>query len=301
MGGRMTSRHLVVLLIGVVAISWAAPLIRLADDVPAIVIAAVRLGLAAPPMVAIAAWTGQEQVRTLRRSELLVLLLSGVALAAHFGFWVASLQLTSVLSSVALVTMQPIFVALGAWLFLRERPSRAVMVGIALGTLGAVVLFAEDLGDVGSLTGNAYAVIGAIAASIYLVAGRGARRRLSMPVYTAGVYSVTAVVLFAVVVATRTPVTGYAPESYAFLVLLALVPQLIGHNALNWALGAVPAAIVAVAVLGEPVGAAILAFILLDEMPTLLEIAGGTLLLSGVYMALRGAARREPVREVYET
>ncbi len=297
----MTSRHVLVLVVGVVAISWAAPLIRLAEDVPAIVIAAMRLGLAAVPMVMIAGWSGRQEATTLRRSELLILVLSGVALAAHFGFWVASLQLTSVLSSVALVTMQPIFVALGAWLFLREPPTRGVLVGIGLGIVGALVLFADDLGDTGSLTGNAYALIGAIAASVYLVAGRGARRRLSTPVYTASVYSVTAVVLFAAVAITRTPVTGYSMDAYIFLVLLALVPQLIGHNALNWALGAVPAAIVAVAVLGEPVGAAILAFILLDEAPTLLEIVGGTLLLSGVYIALRSASRREPARETIET
>src|SRR5690606_6908324 len=115
-GATMDRRHVLILLVGVIAISWAAPLIRLAGDVPAIVIAAMRLSIAAPPMIAVAALTRRGEVGTLRRADLWLLLLAGVALAGHFGFWVASLQRTSVLASVALVTTQPIFVALGAWI-----------------------------------------------------------------------------------------------------------------------------------------------------------------------------------------
>jgi drug/metabolite transporter (DMT)-like permease len=276
------------LIAGVVAVSWAAPLIRLAEDVPAIVIAATRLSLAALPMLLIAGWTERERTQRLRRRDLLVLALSGVALAVHFGFWVASLQRTSVLSSVALVTMQPIFVALGAWLFLRERPSRRVLIGIGFGAIGALLIFADDLGDAVSLEGNLFALVGALATGTYLVAGRGARQRMSMPAYTAAVYSVTATLLLAAVVVSGESFRGHGSEAWVYLVLLAVVPQLIGHNALNWALGSVPAAIVAVAILGEPAGAAVLAFILLDETPTLLEVGGATLLLAGVYLALRG-------------
>jgi drug/metabolite transporter (DMT)-like permease len=295
----MTRRQVAVLLIGVVAISWAAPLIRLADGVPAIVIAATRLVIAAPVMVAVAGWSDRGALTRLRQRDLLLLGLAGTALAAHFALWVASLQRTSVLSSVALVTMQPLFVAVGAWIFLQERPTRPVLAGIACGLVGAAILFFDDRGDIGSLTGNTLAVGGAIAAGAYLVAGRGARQWLSMPAYTATVYSVAALLLLGGVVASGASVGGYAGEIWIYLVLLAVVPQLIGHNAFNWALGSVPAAIVAVAILGEPVGAAILAFILLDETPTLLRIIGAGVIGCGMVVVLIAGStsrtRRVPV------
>ncbi len=296
----MTPRQIVILLVGVVAVSWAAPLIRLAEDVPAIVIAAVRLSFAALPMLLIAGWSNRGRALPLRGADLLILGLSGVALAVHFGFWVASLQRTSVLSSVALATMQPIFVALGAWLFLQERPSRGVLFGIGVGAAGAALIFADDLGDAVSIEGNAFALIGAVATATYLVAGRGARQRLSLPVYTASVYSITSVLLLVAMVVSGATLRGHTSEAWMYLLLLALVPQLIGHNALNWALGSMPAAIVAVAILGEPAGAAVLAFILLDETPTLLEAGGASLLLAGVFLALRDSMRRRPADAIIQ-
>ncbi|MEX2372734.1 MAG: DMT family transporter [Dehalococcoidia bacterium] len=292
----MTGRQLLVLAGGVVAVSWAAPLIRLASEAgaPALAIAALRLGFAAPPMVALAAWSGTGDLRGLPRRDLALLAVASVGLALHFALWVASLERTSVATSVVLVTTQPVFVALGAWLFLRERPSRAVAAGIAIAAAGAVLLVSDDWGDLGTQGGNAMALGGAVSVSAYVIAGRRARQRLSLPSYTAVVYSLTAVLLLGAALVSGTAVAGLSAEAYLWIALMAVVAQLIGHNAINWTLGAVPAAVVAVAILGEPVGAGILASFVLDEVPTLLELAGGAVVLGGVFVALRGARRSTP-------
>ena len=298
----MTARQVLVLIAGVVAISWAAPLIRLAEPAPALAIAALRLAIAAPPMVAVALLRGEGDPRALSRHDLALLALSSVALAAHFAFWVVSVQQTSILASVVLVTMQPLFVAVGAWLFLRERPSRAVAAGIVLGILGAALLVGQSVGDAGTLLGNVYALVGGVMSSIYLVIGRGVRQRLSTATYGAVVYTLTAALLLGLALATRTPLGGHPASAYVFIVLLALVPQLIGHNAMNWALGSLSAAVVAVAILGEPVGSALIGAVVLGEVPGVVEALGGAVVLSGVYVALRGArpGRGVPTRDMRE-
>ncbi len=294
----MTARHALVLVLGVVAISWAAPLIRLAEPAPALAIAALRLVVSAPPMVAVALVRRERDLGTLGSRDRWLLVLSAIALAAHFAFWVESVQRTSILASVVLVTMQPLFVAIGAWLFLGERPTRAVNIGIALGILGAGLLVGSGASDAGTLSGNVYALIGGVMSSVYLVIGRGARRRLSTATYGAVVYSLTAAILVGLALATGTALGGHPASAYGAIVLLALVPQLIGHNAMNWALGSLSAAVVAVAILGEPVGSALIAAVLLDEVPTLLEAIGGAVVLAGVYVALRGARRSASTPEL---
>ena len=289
MPDRLHGRHLLALGVGVLAISFAAPLIRLAEA-PALTIAAVRLALAAPPMLVLGLATGGvRQWRRLTRSEWLLLGLSAAALAMHFGFWVASLQRTSVVASVALVTMQPLFVALGGWAVLGERPRWSALVGIGVAAVGALLLVLPHVGDRGTLEGDAFALVGGVMSGCYLLAGRGARRHLSTAAYTGAVYPATALLLLAALMVSGTPFSGHPHEAYIAMALLALVPQLVGHNALNWALGSMPAAVVAVAILGEPIGAAVLAVPLLGETPRPIEVAGGVVVLAGVYLALRDA------------
>lgn len=286
---RLSGRHLLALGVGVLAISFAAPLIRLAEA-PALTIAAVRLSLAAPPMLLLGVATGGlREWRGLTRREWSLLALAAVALAAHFGFWVASLQRTSVVASVALVTMQPLFVAIGGWVFLGERPGRGTAIGIAVATAGALLLVLPHAGDRGTIEGDAFALIGGVMSGCYLLVGRGARQRLSLAAYTGAVYPATALLLLASLAVSGTPLAGHPREAYVAMALLALVPQLVGHNTLNWALGSVPAAVVAVAILGEPIGAAVIAVPLLGETPRAIEVAGGAVVLCGVYLALRDA------------
>lgn len=295
---RVASHEWIVLLLGVAALSWAAPLIRLADA-PPLVVASLRMTFAALPLLALSGLRRREELSLLGRRDVGLLLLAGLALAAHFGFWVASLQDTSIAASTAIVATQPLIVGLGAWLWLRERPTSALFLAIAIAGLGALLLAGSDLGDGVSLRGDAFAALGAVCASIYLVAGRRIRARLSNVSYFALANASAAIVLLLALAASGESLLGWGAEAYIFIVLLALVPQLIGHGSLTWALGSLPAAVVAVAVLGEPVGATAIGATLLDERPTLLEALGCALLLAGVYVALRGGlslVRREEER-----
>lgn len=277
-----------VLALGVVAVSTAAPLIREAAA-PALVVATYRLGLASLPLVGAAVLQRRSLPLSGKRSALG--LLAGLCLALHFTFWIASVQQTSIVTSVALVTTQPLFVALASGPLLKESPGRGAWLGIALAACGAAIMVADDLGSGhATLEGDLFAVFGAIFASGYFLIGRSLRSEgQDWQSYVTLAYATAALVLLLLTFAGGESLQGYSTRTYVFLVLLALVPQLIGHTALNRSLGYLPAVAVAIAVLGEPVGASILSIIFLDEAPTVLELAGGLLILGGVYLGLRGS------------
>jgi drug/metabolite transporter (DMT)-like permease len=280
---------LAVLALGVCAVSTAAIFIREADA-PSLVIAAYRLGLASLPLLAITA-ISRESVLPPTRSAQLLNVLAGVFLALHFAFWIASVKQTSIVTSVVLVTAQPLFVAIASGPLLGERPDRGAWIGIGLAALGAAVMIGEDI-DEGreTLTGDLFAILGAVFGSAYFLAGRGLRMGGQgwLP-YVTLAYSTAAVVLIVMAVVAGEAFGGYSDRTYLFLVLLALVPQLVGHTALNRSLGYLPAVAVTIAVLGEPVGATILGALFLDEVPSAVEVAGGLLVLVGVYAGLRGS------------
>lgn len=282
--------HILVLVAAIIAISWSAPLIRLAEA-PVLVIAALRIGFAAVPMAGLAAWRRGDELymlgrNGLARGDLPLLAATAVVLAGHFWAWVAAIDRISVVTSVVLIALQPVFATLGAWLLLRERPARATLLGTAIALVGALLLVADDLGDRGSLAGDGFALLAALLMSCYFVAGRRSRRRLSNLTYGAVVYSGAAAVLFVAMVGSGASVTGHPRDAYLLILALALGPQLIGHNALNWSLGMLPAARVAAVTLGEPVGASLIAALLLDEMPRGFEMIGAVVVLVGVGVAL---------------
>jgi drug/metabolite transporter (DMT)-like permease len=286
---------LAILALGVCAVSTAAIFIREADA-PSLVIAAYRLGLASLPLLLLSAAT-RVRVLPAGRPRVLLNVLAGVFLALHFAFWIASVKQTSIVTSVVLVTAQPLFVALASGPLLGERPTGGTWAGIALATLGAAVMIGEDVGEGrDTLEGDLFAILGAVFASGYFLAGRSLRTggQAWLP-YVTLAYSTAAALLIAMALAGGNAFTGYSERTYLFLVLLALVPQLVGHTALNRSLGYLPAVAVTVAVLGEPVGATILGALFLDERPSLVEIAGGLLVLAGVYAGLRGSLTRAEV------
>ncbi len=281
---------LAILALGVAAVSTAAVMIREANA-PALVIAAYRLGFASLPLLLLA--SARRWPVSGHRKAVLLSILAGSFLALHFGFWIASVQQTSIVTSVALVTSQPLFVALASGPLLNEWPSRTVWLSIAVAAAGAAVMVSDDIGGAGgALKGDLFALLGAMFAAAYILCGRAVRTSgTGWQSYITVTYSVSAVLLFLAVAVSGDSISGFSSRTYVFFGLLALVPQLLGHTALNRSLGYLSAATVAIAILGEPVGATILASAFLGEHPTLLEALGGLLLLAGVYGGVRASLK----------
>jgi drug/metabolite transporter (DMT)-like permease len=295
------------LLTAILAVSTASIFIRFAqmDGAPSLVIAALRLTLATLLLAPIAVTRHRDEIRTLSRGEWTLGLVSGLFLAVHFATWISSLEYTSVASSVVFVSTGPLWVALLSPMLLNERLRRAAMIGLGLALLGGTViglsdactwsagLHCPDLNQVmqgRAMWGNFLALAGAWAVTGYLIIGRKLRARMSLIPYIFLVYGMAALALIIIMFAARQSPFGYEAKTYGWIFLLAAIPQLIGHSTYNWALRYLPAALVAVTTLGEPVGSAILAFFILNETPAIAIVIGGVLILLGIYFAARSSS-----------
>ncbi|NPA26322.1 MAG: DMT family transporter [Chloroflexi bacterium] len=306
-----------VLLGGILAVSTASIFIRWAQqDAPSLVIAAYRLGLAVLVLLPWAWWHQRGRWPALRPRDWALAVGSGAFLAAHFAVWITSLEYTTVASSVVLVTTTPLWVALaGAWL-LDEPLTRGLLLGLALALVGSVII---GLGDVcawdgglacggafdthaRALWGDVLALLGAWAAAGYLLIGRALRKRTTLLVYITLTYGVAAILLFLVVGLLGLPLRGYPARTYGWFLALALIPQLLGHSSFNWALRYLPASVVSVSLLGEPVGSSLLAYLLLHEVPSWLTLIGGALVLLGIAQVARSTPTQaqEVLEEVLE-
>ena len=283
-----------ILATGVLVVSTASILIRLAQaqGVPSLAIAAVRLGLAAAVLLPLAWVRARHELVALSRRDLLLAAGSGGLLALHFWSWIASLEFTSVASSTVLVTTNPLWVGLASLVLLRARLPVWALAGIGLSLGGMILTFTADTTAAtpspNPALGNALALIGAVSASGYLIIGRALRARLGLLADVALAYSGAALLLRGAVLATQTGMVGYSLLAWSCLVALALGPQLIGHTAFNWSLRHLSATFVALAILGEPVGSAILAWLIFEERFTSVQLAGFGLLLVGIYLGARG-------------
>lgn len=295
-----------VLCAGVLIVSTSSILIRYLQGagVPSLSIAAWRLALAALILTPLAWARVGGELRALPRRDLLLAAASGGFLAVHFASWISSLAYTSVASSVALVSTNPLWVGLASLLIFRERLGWRTLAGIAATLLGTILIGVADLASTqpNPALGNALALVGAATVSAYLLIGRDLRRRLSVLAYVYVVYSAAALVLLVWALLAGAPLGGYPPAVYLLLAGLAIGPQLLGHTSFNYALSTLSATFVAVAILGEPVGSAILAFVLFGERFAPLQLAGFLLLMLGIVVASTEAAtpRRSPATPVVE-
>jgi len=257
--------------IGIIAISFASIFIKFCDDVPSIMIATYRLTLSSIILLIIAKSKGI-RLSSFNKKRLLLGMLGGLFLSLHFSFWISSLKFTSVASSVVLVATNPIFVGIFSYLFFKEKQPTELILGIILSFSGSIILAVGDSGLQGLavqnpsfLLGDILAFLGAIMASGYLVVGSKLREEMDVLSYTSMVYTFSAFFLLIASISLGLPFAGYKQSSYFYMVLLAIIPQLIGHTAFNWALKYLKASMVAITILGEPIGASILAYIILGE------------------------------------
>ena len=281
------TRQYMALTVGVISVSFAAIFIRLADA-PPLVIAAYRMCLASLIIAPIAWTSSRDELRRLSRRDIIMAVASGAFLALHFGLWIYSLSYTSVATSVVLVTANPIFVAIASYFLFRETLGRQTILGIVVCLIGAVLIGWSNwqLGN-DSLLGAVLALLGALTVAGYVLIGRRLRQSMGILSYAFLTYTSAAILLLIAALASGHSLVGYSTTTYVMMVLLALVPQLIGHSSLNWTLRYVSATLITIAVLGEPVIATALAVPILREAPTLTEIIGGILILAGIFVAFR--------------
>jgi drug/metabolite transporter (DMT)-like permease len=270
---------------GILAISTASIFIKLCDAHP-LIIASYRLGLASLILAPIALRPGR--YRTILRGRWKLLFLTGLFLALHFIFWIASLRYTSVASSVVIVNINPVFVGLGSYIFLKERVTKLMILGIFLSITGGMVIGLSDFTfSTHAGLGDLLALGGALMASGYLMAGRKLRQEMDLLSYIFPVYGTASIVVLLIALAVGVPLFGYSCRTYAFFFMLAIIPQLIGHSTFNWALKFFSASTIAILILGEPIGSTLLAYWILGETLSVWKATGGICILAGIYVALR--------------
>lgn len=280
-----------VLAAALMAVSMAAIFIRFAAA-PGVVVALYRMAVASVVMLPLT-------LRGLKRTPLAgrtltLTILAGALLALHFAAWITSLSYTTVAASVTLVATSPLFMALFAWLFLGSRPSRALLAGVLIAVAGAALIgFGDMAGGSRPILGDALALVGAAAAAGYLLVGRSVQRLgVSLNAYAGSAYGFAALLLLPMPALTRDPYFDYPLGAFAWIALLALVPQLIGHTGINFSAKYLDPTLLSTTLLLEPVGSGILALIIFGEIPSALTLVGATVLLGGVLITLRAPAAR---------
>ncbi len=275
------------LFVGIVAISFSAIFVKW-TDAPVSVIGMYRLGLTLLGMTPFL-FRYRAELRAVSRRDWLLLAFSGFMLALHFLLWMGSLRYTTVASSTVLMTLEPVLVMIGALIFFRERIRPAAILAMGVALIGAVLIGWGDFRLSGTaLYGDLLSVLGTIAVVVHMLLGQALRGRISSFVYSYTVF-LAAALSFAVYngAAGHSFFVGYSANDWLIFALMAAVPTVFGHLLFNWLLKYVGATTVSMAVLGEPVGASLLAWALLAETLTPLQAFAGALLLGGVWLFLR--------------
>ena len=290
----MNNKPYIALFASIISVSFAAIFIVSCDASP-LSIAFFRLlftSLIILPFVLLHKKTRNE-IRALPRSTILIMIGIGIILAAHFAFWITSLTKTSVASSVLLVTAHPILVGPVSHYFFKERLSFINTIGISASMLGVTILVYGNYG-LGSLTkdtleGNILAMLGGVAAGLYILGGRKIRKTVSIATYAIIVYSVGTIALLTICLIFNAPIYNLDLKDYQIILLMAIVSGIFGHTLYNWCLKHIRASIASVALLGEPIGSTMLAFVIpwIHQIPSKYTMAGGVIILVGIYLTSR--------------
>src|ERR671916_1560413 len=290
-----------VLLVGVLAASTAALFIRLAYAAEGsgsvglgLLLAAVRLSVAS--LVLLPVWWRFRKASP-EPGAMGYAVLAGLFLGVHLALWIISLAYTSIVASATIVTTNPIWVALMLWAWRGERPSRLTAAGIIVAISGGTLIAVGDAGGASAgsrpLLGDLLALGGALSVSLYLILGREAQHRgLGLGSYVATAYVVGALTLLPAPLLLGSGYAGWPWEVYLYGLLLAFIPQLVGHSSFNWAVRWVSPTLVALVILAEPVGGSVLGYLVFGEVPGAFVLAGAAVLLIGVAGAVWGEGER---------
>jgi drug/metabolite transporter (DMT)-like permease len=274
----------------VIALASSSIFIAKLPQVPALIIAFYRMAITTALLLPAAVAFKRRELLAFTRRDIALLVLGGFCLAVHFGSWITSLKYIPIATSVVLVNSHPLFVVIASYLFLGEKPRARSLAGTALGLVGMLIISYKDLttaqqGEANhALLGDALAVIGALAVVGYFIVGRKARARMSLLGYATPLYAVCSVFLLICALLNGSRLAPYTAVEWTYFIALAVVPTILGHTVFNWALRHVRPSAISVTFLGEPVVAALMAFVIFDQRPPLATFLGGALILAGIYL-----------------
>ncbi|HVQ00207.1 MAG TPA: DMT family transporter [Candidatus Thermoplasmatota archaeon] len=297
--------HYTGLFISIIGVSFASIFI-LSCTSPPLSIAFFRLfftTMLVLPLVLVRKKT-RDELRTLPPKTMLLMIVIGIILGAHFAFWISSLTKTSVASSVILVTAHPVLVAPIAFYFLKERMSWVNATGIAISLTGVVILVLGNYGSstlgLDTLEGNILAILGGIAAGLYILGGRKIRKNISVFTYAFIVYAAGTITLFLICIAFQAPVYNLRLEDYGIILLMALISGIFGHTLYNWSLGYIRASVASVALLGEPIGSSLLAYAIpwIHQEPSVFTFIGGGIIFLGIFLTTRAVKETDLLENV---
>ncbi|MFC4025333.1 DMT family transporter [Oceanobacillus longus] len=283
-------------IIGVIAVSTSAILVKLAPGAPSAIIANYRLLFAVLIMLPIVLLKYRHEFRFISKKNWILSILAGVFLALHFILWFESLNYTSVASSVVLVTMQPIFAFIGTYLFFQEKFSYGTIISMLIALFGSLIIGVGDfqLGGM-ALFGDILALLGAIAVTFYFLSGQSVRKHLSLMTYTFIVYGVSSITLIIYNLVLKNPFFGYPADHWWIFLALAIVPTFLGHTLFNWSLKWLSASTISMGIVFEPIGASILAYFILGESLTWSQLLGGTIVIFGLFLFIMSTSRKSKV------
>jgi drug/metabolite transporter (DMT)-like permease len=290
----------IALAIGVISVSTSAILVKV-SSAPSGIIAFYRILFSVLLMLPLFLIKYKHEIKLVKKRDWLLSFVSGVFLAFHFILWFESLNYTSVASSTVLVTIQPLFAFIGAYVFFKERfTGKAIFCGI-LAIIGSIIISWGDFRISGmALWGDILALLACALVTAYLLFGQNVRKRLSLVTYTFTVYSISAITLFFYVLIANEPLVPYPLEDWVYFILLAVFPTLMGHTLFNWSLKWLSTTTISMAILFEPVGATILAYYLLSENVIWTQIVGGVIVILGISLFLADERKIKMKAEVVQ-
>ncbi|MDQ0174944.1 DMT family transporter [Bacillus chungangensis] len=278
----------VILLMGVVAISFSSILVKW-SAAPASILGMYRLLLTVIMLFPFLPWKKLNKVsKDISRRDWFLLFISGLFLGLHFLFWMDSLKYTTVASSMILTTLEPVFVMIGAYFIFKEKTNIFGILSILIAITGSIIIASGDIGlSSTALYGDFLSILGTLAVAIHMLAGQDLCRKIPPSIYSFFVFLIGGIILFFYNIINGLSLIEYPVHDWWIFLLLALVPNIFGHVLFNWLLRFVDATTISMGVLGEPIGAIILAYLLLGETTSLSQIIGGILAIIGVGMFLK--------------
>ena len=295
----------IALLIGIGAGSFAPPFIKLSQQggLPSPLIAAGRMGLAAIILTPFVLRYHRAELNQLSWRDRLMAMLAGLCLAIHFLFLVIALESTSVLIAIVIMNTAPLWVALLERFFLKERLNRYVWTGLLITISGSVFIAINSSTAPGTaqsspLYGAILALGAAISGAGYVTVGRSIRRKISLFPYVWIVFGLGGIIGLIFALLSGIPVMGHPAEGYFWVLMLTLIPQLIGHTGINYALAYLSATLTSLSTQMVTITASVAAFFLFAEVPTMTDIIGSAIIASGVLIAIVYRSKAKSPRKV---